>query len=206
MPCTHSTTWYEHAHKRTSHKKERQRWCRHVVSDSSSSLLLVPRLPQLQFCAFDSARLDAICTSLTPHKWFNPHKSIFGIGNYDVNVLMRALAGYGLTMRWFDRRRDLDQVPLESTFGLILNLPSRTVGVFGARHWLCFKRFASGEWYMIDSDFPASKDPKATPKQKAHRIEDVRATRAHALWKRKPTWTLDDFRKERRLVPKRKCG
>jgi hypothetical protein len=137
---------------------------------------------QLQHRAFDVAGLNAICEELTPKKWFNPHKSIFGVGNYDINVIMRALSTYGLVVRWFDRRKSIAELPFESLYGIILNIPSSTLSAFGARHWLCIKRFGSGAWYRMDSDAPTPdaitrrKGDQQTPKEKATRIDDVRAT------------------------------
>jgi len=49
--------------------------------------------------------LDAICFSLTPNNYINPHRSILGIGNYDVNVLMAALQNKGYSAFWFDKRK-----------------------------------------------------------------------------------------------------
>lgn len=35
----------------------------------------------------------------------NPHKSSLGLGNYDINVIMKALQTKGLEAVWFDKRR-----------------------------------------------------------------------------------------------------
>ncbi|XGW32548.1 hypothetical protein V3C99_017251 [Haemonchus contortus] len=43
---------------------------------------------------FTSESLDEICYSLNESRWFNPHRSMLGLGNYDANVLMSALAMY----------------------------------------------------------------------------------------------------------------
>ena len=59
----------------------------------------------LQTAAFTTASLNAICRELTPHKLINPHKSMWGVGNWDVNVIMRALQTKGYTVHWFDRRK-----------------------------------------------------------------------------------------------------
>ena len=40
--------------------------------------------------------LDEIATELAPDAWLNPHRSIFGLGNYDVNVLLIALERQGM--------------------------------------------------------------------------------------------------------------
>lgn len=35
----------------------------------------------------------------------NPHKSAFGLGNYDINVIMSALHSKQCEAIWFDRRK-----------------------------------------------------------------------------------------------------
>lgn len=60
----------------------------------------------LQTAAFSVAALNAICEQLTPGKgWRNPHKSMIGLGNWDVNVMMKALQTKGMQVSWFDRRK-----------------------------------------------------------------------------------------------------
>lgn len=55
--------------------------------------------------AFTKAELDYICHSLSPDRWINPHKSMLGLGNYDINVIMKALQDRGYETIWFDRRK-----------------------------------------------------------------------------------------------------
>ena len=55
--------------------------------------------------AFTKPELDAICAELAPDAWVNPHKSMLGLGNYDVNVVMTALQNKGYETKWFDKRR-----------------------------------------------------------------------------------------------------
>jgi hypothetical protein len=54
---------------------------------------------------FQQSQLDAICHELAPRAWVNPHKSLLGLGNYDVNVLSRALQELGYEAVWFDKRK-----------------------------------------------------------------------------------------------------
>ena len=54
--------------------------------------------------AYSKADLDAISYSLNPDAFVNPHKSMFGLGNYDVNVLMAALQLREYEAVWFDKR------------------------------------------------------------------------------------------------------
>lgn len=43
--------------------------------------------------------------SLAPQCVVNPHRSMLGTGNYDVNVIMAALQSRGLAAVWWDKRR-----------------------------------------------------------------------------------------------------
>ena len=43
------------------------------------------------FLSFRSEELDEICLRLNPATVLNPHKSVLGTGNYDINVIMAAL-------------------------------------------------------------------------------------------------------------------
>jgi hypothetical protein len=86
-------------------------------------------------------------------------------GNYDVNVLMRALQTQGLVLSWFDRRQrqwkkqnsdpvmklddslycfrpvfvsaaiTLATLRANEVIGYIVNLASESWGAFGAQHW-----------------------------------------------------------------------
>ena len=42
---------------------------------------------------------------LSPGTFFNPHRSMFGTGNYDINVIMSALQSKDQEVIWFDKRR-----------------------------------------------------------------------------------------------------
>ncbi|CAN7942823.1 unnamed protein product, partial [Ixodes hexagonus] len=55
--------------------------------------------------AFSKGSLDDICHSLSPDHLVNPHKSVLGLGNYDVNVIMSALQLRGYEAIWFDKRK-----------------------------------------------------------------------------------------------------
>lgn len=50
--------------------------------------------------------LDAICKELAPNsRIFNPHRSTFGLGCYDVNVIIAALSKKDFDVVWFDKRK-----------------------------------------------------------------------------------------------------
>jgi len=56
--------------------------------------------------AFTKGELDHICKELTPSSlWWNPHCSALGTGNYDVNVISKALHNKGYDTIWYDKRR-----------------------------------------------------------------------------------------------------
>uniref|UniRef100_A0A0U1RNI9 ubiquitinyl hydrolase 1 n=1 Tax=Mus musculus TaxID=10090 RepID=A0A0U1RNI9_MOUSE len=59
----------------------------------------------LQEQLFSQEAADEICKRLAPDSRLNPHRSLLGTGNYDVNVIMAALQGLGLAAVWWDRRR-----------------------------------------------------------------------------------------------------
>lgn len=55
---------------------------------------------------FKKEDLDAICKELAPDSRItNPHRSTFGLGCYDVNVIISALSKKGFDVKWFDKRK-----------------------------------------------------------------------------------------------------
>ncbi|XP_045366702.2 josephin-2 isoform X1 [Camelus bactrianus] len=98
-------------------------------------------------------------TRLAPDSRLNPHRSLLGTGNYDVNVIMAALQGQGLAAVWWDRRRPLSQLALPQVLGLILNLPSPvSLGLLSLplrrRHWVALRQ-VDGIYYNLDSKLRA---------------------------------------------------
>ncbi|XP_064296567.1 josephin-2 isoform X2 [Phalacrocorax carbo] len=59
----------------------------------------------LQRPCFTREAADDICKRLAPDARFNPHRSLLGTGNYDVNVIMAALQSLELAAVWWDKRR-----------------------------------------------------------------------------------------------------
>lgn len=55
--------------------------------------------------SYSKDQLDEICRHLSPSDWINPHRSILGLGNYDINVIMTALQRKGCDAVWFDKRK-----------------------------------------------------------------------------------------------------
>ncbi|CAK7301181.1 JOSD2 [Vulpes lagopus] len=100
-----------------------------------------------------------IVARLAPDSRLNPHRSLLGTGNYDVNVIMAALQGLGLATVWWDRRRPLSQLALSQVLGLILNLPSpMSLGLLSLplrrRHWVALRQ-VDGVYYNLDSKLRA---------------------------------------------------
>lgn len=95
---------------------------------------------------------------LSPSTWINPHKSLLGLGNYDVNVLMSALQSRGYEAKWFDKRKPLSILVVENIFGFVLNVPSnfRVVGIvplpfLKQKHWTALRSIGSS-FYNLDSN------------------------------------------------------
>lgn len=104
---------------------------------------------------FSKQELDQICYGLSPDAWINPHKSLLGLGNYDINVIMAALQRRGLEAVWFDKRRDPKCLRLDNIEGFILNVPTEyklgfVVLPLKRRHWIALKKI-HGTFYNLDS-------------------------------------------------------
>ncbi|GFR99503.1 josephin-like protein [Elysia marginata] len=104
---------------------------------------------------FTKKDLDQICDRLSPGTFINPHRSMLGLGNYDVNVLMAALQDKGYETIWFDKRKNVNRLVLQNIMGFILNTPSAFH--FGplrlalhCKHWIAL-RFLHGQYMNLDS-------------------------------------------------------
>ena len=130
------------------HEKQSRQLC---------ALHVLNNLFQDQF-AFTKSDLDAICNRLTPNAWINPHKSVLGLGNYDVNILMTGLQDWGYKTIWFDKRKLVETIDFEKVYGFILNVPSnyKMFGVvplpYNNKHWLAIKYFNGIGYYNLDSN------------------------------------------------------
>ncbi|KAK9873350.1 hypothetical protein WA026_022155 [Henosepilachna vigintioctopunctata] len=110
---------------------------------------------------FEKSELDRICVELSPDHWINPHRSLLGSGNYDINVIMRALQSKDCELVWFDRRKDPSCLDFKNIIGLIFNIPSEyKIGLIsipiGRRHWVTIKEI-DGIFYNLDSKLEAPK-------------------------------------------------
>ncbi|KAK0139155.1 Josephin-2 [Merluccius polli] len=109
----------------------------------------------LQERVFTKETADDICKRLAPQCVVNPHRSMLGTGNYDVNVIMAALQSRELAAVWWDKRRTVQSLCLCNVQGFILNVPSRvSLGIVSLplrrRHWLAVRR-VNGQYYNLDS-------------------------------------------------------
>lgn len=99
---------------------------------------------------FSKASLDAVCEQLTEKKWFNPHRSPLGLGNYDVNVAISAMEPYLLDVSFVDPRSPLDaQSFVLSKTNLLVNTQGSWF-IPGSRHWFAY-RYYEGNWFRLDS-------------------------------------------------------
>lgn len=65
---------------------------------------LMKELTSFSFLCFS----NYLCpNSLAPQCVVNPHRSVLGTGNYDVNVIMAALQSRELAAVWWDKRRSV---------------------------------------------------------------------------------------------------
>ncbi len=121
----------------------------------------------LQRRAFSHDDFSAIAAALTPPTFFgllSPHRAPLGLGNFDANVLLRALCGEGSgrDFRWLDARcaRAL-LAPARfphgaALLGFLANRPSGGMlgRSLGARHWFAVREIG-GAWWELDSMQPA---------------------------------------------------
>ncbi|XP_053625504.1 josephin-2 [Plodia interpunctella] len=108
---------------------------------------------------FSKSELDSICSRLSPNVWINPHRSMLGLGNYDINVIMAALQKKGCEAVWFDKRKDPGCLDLSNICGFILNVPSDYKLGFvmlplRRRHWITIRQI-QGNFYNLDSKLEA---------------------------------------------------
>ncbi|KAG6552471.1 hypothetical protein Mapa_005891 [Marchantia paleacea] len=92
-------------------------------------------------------------------------------GDYDVNVLIAALASRRKDVKWYDRRKGVHGLNVDEygnqLVGIIVNVPSKRIwNLWTGRHWVAL-RAVNGRWYNLDSDFP-------TPRAFAHGEPDLK--------------------------------
>ena len=71
---------------------------------------------------------------------------------------MRALKTKGFTVKWFDKRKSVDEIDLDSLFGLIVNQNKSTLfSLWNSRHWIAIPN--------IDGKFYDSNSTHSKPKE-----------------------------------------
>ncbi|CAI2349466.1 unnamed protein product [Caenorhabditis sp. 36 PRJEB53466] len=126
------------------HEKQRLQYCLiHTVNNI------------LQRNEFDAAKMNEICYSFDDSRWFNPHKSWIGTGNYDANILMAALQMHDLKVMWFDKRAPIERIHVDRVKAFVFNTPSRTLlTLYRGRHWFAVIR-KNERFYNVDSKLNA---------------------------------------------------
>ncbi len=98
----------------------------------------------------------------------NTHRAAFGLGNWDVNIILRVLGDMGYRSRWFDaRRRTADCASCYASatppaaspphlVGFLVNERSLGVlsAVLGTRHWYAVRPIGDGvecQWWDLNS-------------------------------------------------------
>ncbi|KAK2720975.1 josephin-2-like [Artemia franciscana] len=118
----------------------------------SKQLCLLHSLNNLyQKEVFQQKVLDGICSVLSPDTFFSPHRSILGLGNYDVNVMMKAVQVMGHEAVWFDKRLHPSVLVLKHVVGIILNMTTSSyIPPFHRKHWIAIRE-VGGKFYNFDS-------------------------------------------------------
>jgi len=105
---------------------------------------------------YKKCELDEICETFDQSVWFNIHRSMLGLGNYDVNILFRALECRGLQGVWFDKRLSAKEINHDAVHSYVFNVPSDFYFIpflRNGRHWFAVKKFGT-QFYNLDSKLP----------------------------------------------------
>eukprot|EP01126_Amoeba_proteus_P008754 TRINITY_DN132_c0_g1_i3.p1 TRINITY_DN132_c0_g1~~TRINITY_DN132_c0_g1_i3.p1 ORF type:complete len:126 (-),score=16.79 TRINITY_DN132_c0_g1_i3:195-572(-) len=74
------------------------------------------------------------------------------MGDYDVNVINKAIQDRGYTVRWFDKRISPSLINFVYVFGFIINTRSKmamTTPVSSGHHWACIRSVGSTPDYVL---------------------------------------------------------
>ncbi|XP_014663168.1 PREDICTED: josephin-1-like [Priapulus caudatus] len=151
---------------------------------------------------FTKQVLDEICFNLSPDHIVNPHKSVLGLGNYDVNVIMAALQMNGCETIWFDKRRSIDCLIFKNVKGFILNIPTDYKwGIFRLplkrKHWICLREIC-GLYYNLDSKLDLPELIGREPELRRYLQEQINAKDKELILvvnrdvERNKTWRIPD--------------
>lgn len=115
--------------------------------------------------AYTPEALDAIADSLlsqhhtTSTRFRHPHRSLFAMGDYDVNVLLVALQEKRIETTWLSESTDIRALLTSlNLVGFLINTPSSNIfaKLFGLvfeqnRHWFAIPNY-SNSFYVVDSN------------------------------------------------------
>lgn len=138
----------------------------------------------LQRPAYTPSDFNRICDELKSQTRMR-HRSFWGTGNYDVNVVELALARAheAYVLRWHDRRREgAIQLPdADHLVGVLCNRKSdRLFGLLQSRHWLALHlRATDGSWWDLDSKLVS---PERVPDIEARLVHELHAHSAELLF------------------------
>lgn len=117
----------------------------------------------LQRKAYTAREFDTLADNLIISRrfwWIHPHRSLFGLGNYDVNVLMCAIESAGYDVQWLPENtnfRDLVQKH-DALVGFLVNVSGNwqppwplNFLIPERRHWLAVSRYPE-QFYIVDSN------------------------------------------------------
>ncbi|CAG8649297.1 15711_t:CDS:2 [Funneliformis mosseae] len=125
------------------HERQRLWFCgQHTLNNLFQDKVFTKE--QLDNIALKLAESTSSASSTRKTYFINPHKSVFEVGNYDINVLEMALKEKGLEVQWFDVRKDIRtviQFTDATLFGLILNVPTIRFYLWKSYHWIAIKPF-----------------------------------------------------------------
>ena len=112
----------------------------------------------LQRREYTKKDFDDVCLALSDSAWFNPHRSMLPIGDYDVNVVALILQRHDMRVTWWDQRQELQASDLDNCIGLIWNVPAPTIigWLLRGRHWITLMADTQNEtWVNLDSRLPS---------------------------------------------------
>ncbi|CEO98305.1 unnamed protein product (mitochondrion) [Plasmodiophora brassicae] len=94
----------------------------------------------LQGRVVTQATLDAICLELNPSTVLNPHRSMLGRGDYDVNVVQVALERNRCSARWVNNGKPMAPIieagmATAQFVGILVNVRRWRVPLWESRHW-----------------------------------------------------------------------
>ncbi|KXS21228.1 hypothetical protein M427DRAFT_51482 [Gonapodya prolifera JEL478] len=100
-------------------------------------------------------RLHKETRRVQPFPWnvVNPHKSLLGVGNYDVNVISRSLEEHGFELQWWDLRKSFTLVPFSSASFLALLINTASADLLSSHHFWTIREYPrhSNTWWTLDS-------------------------------------------------------